>query len=375
MVTTYASWWRCRWRGEVPTERLPEHAAPDQYGAVTAAWQRPGPAPVARPTGSAAPFTGDACTPPQLAVQRQPLAVADDAMAAWGYRGDPALKETATRVGELHNGRPSIPLYAERTGPGEQLLVVYASRLQPDRPEWKFVAVWVPNGRPGGPIVDGAIGWAPQLRPDTVISILVPTPWNSAPRPDSMYGSNFMTNTLVVLAPPGSTRVDYRGCRDGETFDLTGGDTIVRNVGTLDGPGVLAVRTADGAVGYSGPAADMPSSHDRPVVMLQPTDLIPVPAGTRAVYRGVLQGDPATTMGGPTTVVRDATVLVRCRGTMTAEVLLDHRRLGTVPCDDVPHAVADRIDVQGSVEVHATAPVPDDERPGVATQVLVVVPA
>jgi RNA polymerase sigma-70 factor (sigma-E family) len=26
MVTTYATWWRRRWRGETPTEHLPEHA-------------------------------------------------------------------------------------------------------------------------------------------------------------------------------------------------------------------------------------------------------------------------------------------------------------------------------------------------------------
>lgn len=34
MVTTYAAWWRRRWRGEVPTEQLPEHPAPDPYAAV-----------------------------------------------------------------------------------------------------------------------------------------------------------------------------------------------------------------------------------------------------------------------------------------------------------------------------------------------------
>jgi RNA polymerase sigma-70 factor (sigma-E family) len=32
MVTTYATWWRRRWRGELPTEHLPEHAQPsDAY--------------------------------------------------------------------------------------------------------------------------------------------------------------------------------------------------------------------------------------------------------------------------------------------------------------------------------------------------------
>jgi len=29
LVTTWATWWRRRWRGEVPTERLPDSAAPD----------------------------------------------------------------------------------------------------------------------------------------------------------------------------------------------------------------------------------------------------------------------------------------------------------------------------------------------------------
>jgi RNA polymerase sigma-70 factor (sigma-E family) len=34
LATTYLSWWRRRWRGEVPTQRLPETATPDQYAAV-----------------------------------------------------------------------------------------------------------------------------------------------------------------------------------------------------------------------------------------------------------------------------------------------------------------------------------------------------
>jgi RNA polymerase sigma-70 factor (sigma-E family) len=29
LVTTWATWWRRRWRGEVPTERLPDAAGPD----------------------------------------------------------------------------------------------------------------------------------------------------------------------------------------------------------------------------------------------------------------------------------------------------------------------------------------------------------
>jgi RNA polymerase sigma-70 factor (sigma-E family) len=31
MVNTWSSWWRRRWRGEVPTEALPESAASDPY--------------------------------------------------------------------------------------------------------------------------------------------------------------------------------------------------------------------------------------------------------------------------------------------------------------------------------------------------------
>lgn len=34
MATTSTAWWRRRWRGEVPTGELPEHAAPDAYDAV-----------------------------------------------------------------------------------------------------------------------------------------------------------------------------------------------------------------------------------------------------------------------------------------------------------------------------------------------------
>jgi RNA polymerase sigma-70 factor (sigma-E family) len=31
VVNTWSSWWRRRWRGEVPTETLPEQAVPDVY--------------------------------------------------------------------------------------------------------------------------------------------------------------------------------------------------------------------------------------------------------------------------------------------------------------------------------------------------------
>jgi RNA polymerase sigma-70 factor (sigma-E family) len=34
LVTTYSTWWRRKWRGEVPTERLPERAGSDPYGQV-----------------------------------------------------------------------------------------------------------------------------------------------------------------------------------------------------------------------------------------------------------------------------------------------------------------------------------------------------
>ena len=34
LTTTYATWWRRRWRGEHPTEHLPETAGPDTYRGV-----------------------------------------------------------------------------------------------------------------------------------------------------------------------------------------------------------------------------------------------------------------------------------------------------------------------------------------------------
>jgi RNA polymerase sigma-70 factor (sigma-E family) len=34
MLNTWSSWWRRRWRGELPTERLPEAAGPDSYAAI-----------------------------------------------------------------------------------------------------------------------------------------------------------------------------------------------------------------------------------------------------------------------------------------------------------------------------------------------------
>jgi DNA-directed RNA polymerase specialized sigma24 family protein len=33
-VNTYASWWRRRWRGELPTQTVPERPAPDEYSAA-----------------------------------------------------------------------------------------------------------------------------------------------------------------------------------------------------------------------------------------------------------------------------------------------------------------------------------------------------
>jgi RNA polymerase sigma-70 factor (sigma-E family) len=34
MVNTWSSWWRRRWRGEVPSGQLPESAGPDSYASV-----------------------------------------------------------------------------------------------------------------------------------------------------------------------------------------------------------------------------------------------------------------------------------------------------------------------------------------------------
>jgi RNA polymerase sigma-70 factor (sigma-E family) len=34
MVNTWSSWWRRRWRGEVPLAQLPDGAAPDTYAAA-----------------------------------------------------------------------------------------------------------------------------------------------------------------------------------------------------------------------------------------------------------------------------------------------------------------------------------------------------
>lgn len=34
MVNTWSSWWRRRWRGEVPSEQLPDSAGPDGYASV-----------------------------------------------------------------------------------------------------------------------------------------------------------------------------------------------------------------------------------------------------------------------------------------------------------------------------------------------------
>ena len=43
MLNTWSSWWRRRWRGELPTGRLPDAAGPDSYQAtIPAAWITPG---------------------------------------------------------------------------------------------------------------------------------------------------------------------------------------------------------------------------------------------------------------------------------------------------------------------------------------------
>jgi RNA polymerase sigma factor (sigma-70 family) len=34
MINTWASWWRRRWRGEVPAAQLPDAAAPDCYSSI-----------------------------------------------------------------------------------------------------------------------------------------------------------------------------------------------------------------------------------------------------------------------------------------------------------------------------------------------------
>jgi RNA polymerase sigma-70 factor (sigma-E family) len=34
LATTYLSWWRRKWRGEIPTETLPDHNGEDPYGGI-----------------------------------------------------------------------------------------------------------------------------------------------------------------------------------------------------------------------------------------------------------------------------------------------------------------------------------------------------
>lgn len=318
---------------------------------------------------------GAACEPPGTVLPQQPLARPEDDPAVWGYRGDPALRETAAEVGRLHNGAPSTPLYAARVGPEERLLVVYTARVLTELPEWHVFAVWAPEG-PGGAIEDTAIGRLPLLRPDSAVNLLLPTSPLPAPTAGSPAGPHFRTNTLIVLAPPGSSRVDYVGCRDGATFEETAsGDTLVRDVGTLDAPGLVGVRTADGAAGYTGPAADLAWPDGVPVVMLPPADPIPVPAGTREVYRGSVQGHPMVHLGGPAEPVRNATVLVRCRVGVPVEVTLDGSRIGTVTADGAVHTAVEGFDLDGQLEVRAVEQLAgEQERTPVACQLAVVVP-
>lgn len=318
---------------------------------------------------------GDPCRPP-VTLPGQPVATSAEDAAAWGYRGDPALRDTAERVGHLHNDAPTVvPLYAGRIGPEEWLFVVYAANVVG---EWHVFAAWAPKGIQGDrvSIYDSVIGKLPRPGPDAAISLLVPTP--HGPEEDNR------TNTLVVLAPPGSDGITYHGCRLAETFDVTvPGDVLVRDVGALDAQGVLEVRAGDGTPGYSGPAADLPAIQPRPDVLMQAPDPIPVPAGMRMVAQGVAQGGSVyTTDGvivpGSAEGIRNATVLVRCRADEPAEVRYPltrdtSRSLGTVPCDGAVHRVAEGIDLPALVAV-GTPLLKAGDGPSLPYRVVVVVP-
>lgn len=302
----------------------------------------------------------------------QRIATTDADVAAWGYRGDPALEAKAVEIGHWHlPDAELVPLYAEEVEPDRWIAVLAEGDAKPGAGRQVWAISWLARRDLD---IDAALdqavrGRLPAPSADAALSFVVRWGRNPPLPVESTYGRTYSTNMLVVLAPPGSAGTTFRGCREGRSFTVQGsGDVLVRDVGTLDAPGRLSVRTSTGD-GYQGPVADLQEPVGRPVVQLPPVEPIPVPQGFRQVFRSVRQGDKLD----PSSVSAErATVLIRCRTvepTGPVPVYVGTKLLGTARCDDSVELLIESTVLSGELSVGR----PGDGVPPVSYQVIVVV--
>ena len=304
----------------------------------------------------------------------QKAATTDADVAAWGFRGDPALKAKAVQIAGWHVPDVElVPLYAAELDDDRWVGVVAEGSGRPGaaRRVWALTW-WRVSGVPGDALDEVVAGQLPAPGAGVAVSMILR--WRRVPPPpaDFAYGSTYATNMLVVLAPPGSTGTTFQGCRWGRAFTVRGsGDTLVRDVGTLDAPGQLTVRTASGGVGYWGSVADLQEPVGRADVQLPPVEPIPVPQGYDQVFRSVRQGarlDPSSVSA------TRATVFIRCRTVMPfdpIEVSAGTKLLGAAKCDGSVEMLIESVSLSGALSVGRAG---DRAVPPVSYQVIVVVP-
>lgn len=275
----------------------------------------------------AAPSAPDVCADRFRTVFVEP-APADADISGWGYRGDgtlrPALDGIARAVGRADR-TVAVPLLGERLS-GDRVVYGIAVR-QPDR--W---ILRLASGRTDGAAVVLETGYitttVPAPAPGAQISAIVPRH-----APDLEPGAfSDLRNVLIVLAPRGTARIDYTGCRDGAAFRVgAAGDTLIRDVGFLRVPGRLTIG------GWSGP----PTSVEQ-IVLRRPADPTAPPGDWTTLARAqgqMIVSDQLVDVRLPEPHRRYAAtkVLAGCLGLGRMEVLVSP--IGTVPltCDGQPH--------------------------------------
>ncbi len=235
-------------------------------GAALVAVPRRAPAPVAAPAGCAElPAPAVAPAPPDADVDGWTL----------DYRGDPAL-DAAT----LALAAPDLRAKTGRATAAVPLLGIRSvTETAPNA--WVYaLALRLPSGW------HIRIGAAEQVHGKVVRlgDVLLPLPAPAPGRTVSAFvgvsaGFFFSSpgSVLVVLGPRGTERIDYAGCRDGQTFGTgSSGDFLVATMGPVEEAGQLTVR-AGGRV--------FSASRPQDVSMLpltQPPGLV-LPGGPRTV--------------------------------------------------------------------------------------------
>lgn len=292
-------------------------------------------------------------------VPDQRVARTEAEVNGWGRRGDATLRARAEQVAWPMINAKVIALHATEVSYGRYAAVLAEDTGTLVQPRSVWAVTWrqLPGERPR--LEDFAAGRLPVPGPDAAISLLVRWPAAGSPGPGPA------TNLIVALAPPGSRSVTLDACRVGQSVGYGyGGDVLVADAGSLDGPGRITVRKADGTTGYVGPVGNPGAVLDD--VQLPPVQPVPVPAGTREIFRTA--GQTGTIAPGGVRTDR-GTLFVRCRAPEFHYVFVARRQVGQVDCDGSVELVAENVPISGSVSLGDADKLP----PSVVFEALVVV--